>query len=80
MVLDGSLSVPRFNHTGTLLPSGKVLVTGGCTTSSCIGHTAVSDLYDPTSNNWSPTGSLNTARYSHTAVLLNKKTGKVLVV
>jgi hypothetical protein len=38
----------------------------------------VSELYDPTSNTWSTTGSLNTARYFHTAVLL--KTGKVLAV
>jgi len=73
-----SLSVPRLNHTATLLPSGKVLVTGGCTTSACGGYTAVSELYDPKSNSWSTTGSLNTARYSQTAVLL--KTGKVLVV
>jgi len=73
-----SLSVHRFNHTATLLPSGKVLVTGGCTTSACSGYTGVSELYDPKSNSWSRTGSLSTARYSHTAVLL--KTGKVLVV
>ncbi len=74
----GSLSVPRFGHTATLLPSGKVLVTGGCTSSSCSTDTAVSELYDPTTNTWSATGSLNTARSYHTAVLL--QTGKVLVV
>lgn len=74
----GSLSVPRFGHTATRLPSGKVLVAGGCTASNCGTDTAVSELYDPTSNSWSKTGNLNAARYYHTAVLL--KTGKVLAI
>lgn len=74
----GSLSVARFGHTATLLTSGKVLVTGGCTSSTCSTDTTVSELYDLVSNTWSATGSLNTARYYHTAVRL--KTGKVLVI
>lgn len=74
----GFLSVARFGHTATLLKSGKVLVTGGCTASNCGTNTGISELYDPTSNSWSKTGSLNTARHYHTAVLL--KTGKVLVI
>jgi len=74
----GSLSVARAAHTATLLSNGKVLVTGGCTSNPCGTYTGVSELYDPTLNTWSTTGSLNTARFLHTAVLL--KTGKVLVV
>jgi N-acetylneuraminic acid mutarotase len=74
----GSLSVARLGHTATLLSSGKVLVTGGCTDNLCAINTAVSELYDPTSNTWSTTGSLNTARHFHTAVTL--KTGKVLAI
>jgi N-acetylneuraminic acid mutarotase len=74
----GSLSVARAGHTATLLSNGKVLVTGGCTANPCGTFTVVSELYDPTSNTWTTTGSLNTARFLHTAVLL--KTGKVLVV
>jgi Abnormal spindle-like microcephaly-assoc'd, ASPM-SPD-2-Hydin/Galactose oxidase, central domain/Kelch motif len=74
----GSLSVARVGHTATLLSSGKVLVAGGCTASPSCTNTAVSELYDPTSNSWSTTGSLNTARSSHTAVTL--KTGKVLAI
>jgi len=70
--------VPRFGHTATLLPNGKVLVTGGCTASNCSTDAAVSELYNPASNSWSTTGNLNTARYYHTAVLL--KTGKVLAI
>jgi N-acetylneuraminic acid mutarotase len=74
----GVPSVARYGHTATLLQSGKVLVTGGCTVSNCTTDTAASELYDPASNSWSTTGNLNTARYSHAAVLL--KTGKVLAV
>jgi N-acetylneuraminic acid mutarotase len=74
----GSLSVARFAHTATLLGNGTVLVTGGCTASDCSTNTAVSELYDPTSNSWSTTGNLNTARSYHTAVRL--KTAKVLVI
>lgn len=74
----GSLSVARFGHTATLLQGGKVLVAGGCGASDCSANTAVSEIYDPVSNTWSTTGSLNTSRYYHTAMLL--KTGKVLVV
>jgi hypothetical protein len=74
----GSLSVARFAHTATLLANGSVLVTGGCTASNCSTTTTVSELYDPTSNTWTTTGSLNTARSYQTAVLL--KTGKVLAI
>ena len=78
MVFGGFPLVARFGHSATLLQSGKVVVAGGCTTSSCSTDTAVSELYDPTSNSWSTTSSLNTARYYHTAVRL--KTGKVLAI
>ena len=74
----GVLSEARFNHSATLLTSGKVLVTGGCTASDCSTHTAKSELYDPTANTWSTTGSLNTARYYHSAVRLHN--GEVLVI
>ena len=74
----GSLSVPRAAHTATLLASGKVLITGGCTSSPTCTATAVSELYDPVSNSWSVSGSLNTPRASHTAVHLGS--GKVLVI
>ncbi len=62
-------------HTATLLPSGKVLITGGYNDGDLLSS---AELYDPTSGMWSSTGSLATARYLHTATLLPN--GKVLVV
>ncbi len=72
----GVMSVPRYHHTATMLPSGKVLVTGGGNGSTSATSTA--ELYDPASGTWSATGSTPTAHQSHTATLL--ASGKVLVV
>jgi hypothetical protein len=66
----------RSGHTATLLPSGRVLVAGGCCDSQ--GSTLVSaELYDPASNSWAPAASMTTARAFHTATLL--PSGQVLV-
>jgi WD40 repeat protein len=68
----GSLATARLQHTATLLPNGKVLVSGG----SGAGSLASAELYDPATGQWSVTGSLGTARDHHTATLL--PSGKVL--
>jgi hypothetical protein len=59
-----------------LLPSGKVLVAAGLSGPGSLPD-ASAELYDPASGTWTATGSLNTARYIHTATLLPN--GKVLV-
>ncbi len=74
----GMLSLARYAHSAVLLTNGTVLVTGGCTASPCGTGTGVSELYDPVSNSWTATGSLNAPRYEQTAVRL--KNGRVLVV
>jgi hypothetical protein len=62
-------------HTATLLPSGKVLITGGYNvTEGCISS---AELYDPVTGLFSSTGSMSTARDRHAATLLPN--GKVLV-
>jgi N-acetylneuraminic acid mutarotase len=70
----------RANHTATLLPDGTILVAGGYRIlgSVPIGVLASSSLYDPASNTWSATASLNVARAIHTATLLPD--GTVLAV
>jgi hypothetical protein len=77
-----SMTMPRYNHTATLLPSGKVLVAGGRTgfVNGGIFGTSVADaeLYDPATDTWVATGSMSVARFSPVATLMSN--GKVLVV
>src|SRR5690348_15653197 len=65
----------RTLFTSTLLSNGKVLVAGGS-----VGGTPTNSagLYDPRTGNWTATGSLNTPRYGHKAVLLPN--GEVLAL
>lgn len=73
-----SLSVPRYDHTTTLLASGKVLAAAGRTAPGSGGELLAStEVYDPHSERWRETGSLQEARWSHTATLLPD--GRVLV-
>jgi hypothetical protein len=67
----GSMTVPRSNHTATLLPNGKILIAGGSTDTRA-------ELYDPTSGTFAITGSMGVWRAQHTATLL--PTGRVLIV
>ena len=75
-IATGGLATARGGHTETLLPNGKMLVTGGVndTNKSFI---ASAELYDPASGAWTATGSLATPRALHTATLLPN--GKVLL-
>jgi surface antigen len=65
----------RYQHSATLLADGKILVAGGVPVNS--SRLALSEIYDPSSNTWTPTGSMVVARSGHTATLLND--GRVLV-
>lgn len=71
-----SLRESRYNHTATLLQSGKVLVAGGENGDPEL--VSGNELYNPAAGTWTPTGALLTPRVWHTATLL--PSGKVLVV
>jgi hypothetical protein len=73
----GSMADRRAQHTATLLPNGKVLVTGGYDAASNSGVRVSAELYDSATGTWSPTGNLTHPRFYHTATLL--RSGKVLV-
>jgi hypothetical protein len=77
--LTGSMITPRSLHTATLLPDGKVLITGGSLRApgSQDSILASAELYDPRTDTFSLTGTMTLARESATATLLNN--GKVLI-
>ena len=73
----GAMTTARMRYTATLLLDGKVLVAGGVTGQNGDRSTNSAELYDPGSGTWSATGSMQGARASHTATLLQN--GTVLV-
>jgi WD40 repeat protein len=62
----GSMATTRGLHTSTLLPTGKVLVSGGYNG----GRLSEAELYDPASGIWTVTGSLSVGRDGEPATLL----------
>jgi hypothetical protein len=74
----GRMTAPRAAHTATLLPSGEVLLAGGCTRFGCETdvRSASSELYDPRRRTFRPGPPLLHPRVGHTATSL---AGGVLV-
>ncbi len=74
--MSGTMHFPRTEHAASILPNGKVLVTGGVAQGEPVIQTA--ELYDPSTGSWTNIDNMPDCRSSHTStVLLN---GKVLVV
>lgn len=75
-----NMTVARAGHTATLLNNGQVLIAGG--TSGAAGTSGeaaldTAELYDPTADTFTATGTMTGARVEHTATLL--QSGKVLI-
>jgi hypothetical protein len=73
----GCMVVQRAQHTATLLPNGLVLLAGGTANRLGTPPLASAELYDPTSQTFTATGSMTTARSSHAATLMAN--GEVLL-
>jgi hypothetical protein len=71
----GILATARQWHTASLLPGGKVLVTGGLDSAGKAIITA--EVFDPANQSFTTPGGMGTARAFHTATVL--KDGTVLV-
>jgi N-acetylneuraminic acid mutarotase len=77
--LTGDLSDARVLHTAALLLNGQVLVAGGWPNHNHTGGALASaELYDPATETWTFTGSMNARRVYHTSTSLLD--GRVLVV
>jgi len=77
-ITTGNLSTLRGGGVdATLLKNGKVLISGGMVTGNG-PFLSSAELYDPSSGVFSPTGSMNQIRETHTGTLLPN--GKVLIV
>jgi hypothetical protein len=73
----GLMGSPRANHTATLLDDGTVLVAGGLSVATPSGAFATVDVFNTATDSFTPTGSLGTARFLHTATRLTN--GQVLI-
>jgi len=74
----GAMGVPRFEHTASLLPDGRVLIAGGLGARG--GETvpvASAELYDPETAAFSPAADMSSPRTDHAAARL--RDGRVLV-
>lgn len=76
----GKMVAQREDHVATLLPDGRVLITGGFAWTGGISPTALAsaEIYDPATRTFASAGNMTTSRGFHTATLL--RTGKVLIV
>ena len=79
-MVTGLMKTARAEFVAVLLPNGKVLVAGGCTSydvNGCRAVTAAAELYNPSTGVWSSTGALRAARMAMTATMLMN--GKALI-
>jgi RHS repeat-associated protein len=67
-VLPNALSIPRWDHTATMLADGKIMIIGGRNNS---GYLASVELFDPATETFTPlTAVMTTPRAGHSSTLL----------
>jgi lipopolysaccharide export system protein LptA len=75
----GGMTTARESHTATLLNDGKVLIAGGHKDRrTAITIYASTEIYDPKSGTFTPSGNLTVKRHKHDATLLAD--GRVLII
>ncbi len=81
-VATSPMTTARMSDVATLLPNGKVLITGGLNVYKprlrYAVATASAELFDPATGTWLSAGSMSVPRAGHSAIVMQN--GKVLVV
>lgn len=72
-----AMTTPRADHSAALLQDGRVLLAGGTSNANVGGVLQSAEIYDPSSQTFSVTGSMTAPRQGATATLLND--GRVLL-
>ena len=71
------MTMPRADQSAVALQDGRVLIAGGTTNANVGGVTATAEIYDPTAQTFTQTGSMTVQRQGATATVLND--GRVLL-
>lgn len=74
----GRPNASRAHHSATLLADGRVVLAGGQSLEGGERTHALSEIFDPADESFTPAGDLNEARAGHAATMLSD--GRVLVV
>jgi len=74
----GDMTAPRYCHTATLLPDGRVLIAGGYSTPQAGVPTNTAEIYDPSTGSFAATGNMISGHGCQQANLLFD--GRVLIV
>ena len=76
--LIADMTAPRFGHTSTLLPDGRVLIAGGSATPRALLPTNGAEIYDPSTGTFAAIGNMISGHVCQQATLLGN--GKVLIL
>jgi hypothetical protein len=75
----GSLSVARCKHTAGLLPDGRVLIAGGSDSRGWNGNLNSAEIFDSHNGKFTPTASMNDARFKLPDEAVQLPSGKLLI-
>jgi hypothetical protein len=75
----GSLEVARCKHTAGLLPDGRVLIAGGSDERGWNGNLNSAEIYDPHTEKFTRTNSLNDSRFKLPDEAVQLPSGKLLI-
>jgi len=75
----GSLVTARYKHTAGLLPDGQVLIAGGSDERDWSGNLNSAEVYDPRTEKFVPTSSMNDSRFKLPEEAVQLQAGKLLV-